>query len=348
VDGPPTPLLPLSSQPAHEPWPTRAWRGEEDLPPPPAELVDAGWDDLLHDAASVGETWALVLVQGGRLVAEGYAAGRTPDQTVRSWSAAKSVLHAAVGLLHHEGRLGPTDRIAAPEWPADDERQAITVEHALRMEDGLRWREDYEQGATGSDVQEMLFGAGKPDVGAYVAARPLAHPPGTVHGYSSGTSNLLSRRVAQVVGPGAPYQRWVDDRLFGPLGMRSALLRLDHAGTWVASSYVFATPRDLARFGLLYLRDGTWEGTRLLPEGWVDHARTASPVSGTERYGAHWWVHDDPYGTFAAQGHRTQRILVSPALDSVLVRIGDTPPEQAEAVDQALRRILDAVAASGG
>jgi CubicO group peptidase (beta-lactamase class C family) len=308
---------------------------------------DAGWDDLLHDPFRVGRTWALLLVQGGRLVAEAYGDGRTAQDTLRSWSVAKSVLHAAVGLLHHEGRLGPADRIAAPEWEHDDERQAITVAHALRMEDGLRWEEDYAEGSATSDVQEMLFGAGKPDVGGYVAARPLAHPPGAVHCYSSGTSNLLSRRVAQVVGPGAAYQRWLADRLWGPIGMRSALPRFDAAGTWVASSYVFATARDLARFGLLYLRDGTWDGRRLLPEGWVDEARTPSPVSGSERYGAHWWVHDDPHGTFAAHGHRTQRVLVSPALDTVLVRIGDTDPDQAEHVDTALGQILAAVAAAG-
>jgi CubicO group peptidase (beta-lactamase class C family) len=329
------------------PWPTHAWQGGDEPAALARALHGAGWHDLLHDVARFGETWAMVAVQGGRPVAEGYHAGRTPEQTLRSWSVAKSVLHAAVGVALHDGHLGPHDTIAAPEWGGGDERQAITVEHCLRMEDGLRWDEDYLPGSTTSDVQVMLFGSGKADVGAYAASRPQQHPPGAVHAYSSGTSNLLSRRLAHAVGSGDRYQRWLDDRLFGPIGMQSALPRLDAAGTWIASSYVFATARDLARFGLLYLRDGTWDGRRILPEGWVDHARTPTPSSGLERYGAHWWVRDDEHGTFAAQGHRTQRILVIPGLDTVLVRIGDTPLEQADAVDAALDEVLQAIADVG-
>ena len=84
--------------------------------------------------------------------------------------------------------------------------------------------------------------------------------------------------MARTVGPGEPYARFLHGRLFGPLGMASADPEFDEAGTWVASSYVRATARDFARFGLLYLRDGMWDGVRLLPPGWVDYARTMVSV----------------------------------------------------------------------
>ncbi|OWY61549.1 hypothetical protein B7486_63210, partial [cyanobacterium TDX16] len=247
MDAPEPPLVSLPSQPAGVPWPTHAWPVSDEHATLARAVDDGGGRDLLQDVARFGETWALLVLQGGRLVWEGYGPGHAAEQTLRSWSVAKSVLHAAVGVALHDGHLGPHDTIAAPEWGEGDARQAITVEHCLRMEDGLRWDEDYAEGATASDVQEMLFGSGKADVGAYAAGQPLAHGPGTVHAYSSGTSNLLSRRLGHAVGPGDRYQRWLDDRLFGPIGMQSALPRLDAAGTWIASSYVFATARDLAR-----------------------------------------------------------------------------------------------------
>lgn len=312
-----------------------------------AALADAGWDDLAAGAEPFGPTFALLLVVGGGVVAEQHAPGHGPAQTARSWSMAKSVLHAAVGLAVGDGRIALDAPLAAPGWAADDPRSAITVEHALRMVDGLDWVEDYDEGASRSDVQEMLFGAGRDDVAAYAAGRPLAHPPGEAFCYSSGTSNLLAQHLARAVGGPDATAALLHDRLFDPLGATSARPRFDRAGTWIASSYLFATARDFARFGLLYLHDGTWGGRRILPEGWVEHARTPTPASGVERYGAHWWRRDDGWGTFQAQGYATQRIVVCPALDTVVVRLGETPPGHGEAVDAVLGGVLGAVAAHG-
>jgi CubicO group peptidase (beta-lactamase class C family) len=116
----------------------------------------------------------------------------------------------------------------------------------------------------------MLFGAGQDDVAHFAANRPLAAPPGARFNYSSGTSNIISSVAARNVGIGDKYAQFLRERLFGRIGMHSATPEFDHAGTWVASSYVRASARDFARFGLLYLRDGVWDGARLLPEGWVD------------------------------------------------------------------------------
>ena len=109
--------------------------------------------------------------------------------------------------------------------------------------------------------------------------------------------------------------------------MASASARFDPAGTWIGSSFVFASARDFARFGLLYLRDGVWEGERVLPEGWVEYARTATPGSAGE-YGAHWWLPPGGEGMFSANGYRGQYVFVAPARDVVAVRLGESTAEQ--------------------
>ena len=240
---------------------------------------------------------------------------------------AKSMLHAAVGVLVGDGRLevdGPAD---VPLWRgAGDPRGAITLQHLLEMRDGLAFVEDYED-AEHSDVIAMLFGAGQSDMAAFAADRALAAEPGSRFNYSSGTSNIISGIVARTVGPGEAYRAFLDERLFGPIGMSSARVTFDDAGTWVASSYAHATARDYAKFGLLYLRDGMWEGRRLLPEGWVDHGRRGA-VCRSRRRGLLWPpLVDcaDTTGRFWAAGHDGQYIDISPSLDLVTVRLGRTP-----------------------
>jgi CubicO group peptidase (beta-lactamase class C family) len=332
------PLVPLPSQPDGVPWPTEEWPRAE---PPAAvagrlaELVD----EITTDTARYGTTYAVGVVHRGRLLVERYGGELehwdrpdepvTPDTRLLSWSMAKSILHAVVGILVGEGRLSLTDPAPVPEWSdPDDPRHAITLEHLLTMRDGLDFSEVYDDSGV-SHVIEMLFGEGRADMAAYAAARPLAHPPDTVFNYSSGTSNIVSGIVARVVGPGEPYRRFLHDRLFGPLGMRSADPRLDDAGTFAASSYVYATARDYLRFGLLYLRDGVWEGRRLLPEGWVDHARRIRSYDPDEDrwYGAHWWSVGDELGTFWASGYEGQSLMLCPPLDLLVVRLGRSPEE---------------------
>jgi len=336
-------LPPLPAQPPDVPWPTGRWPEAE-----PEEGVDrrrlgAAADELLQHppSESHGETLALLAVHRGRLVLERYAPGRGPEDTFPSWSMAKSILHAAVGRLLERGRLSLHEPAALPAWSAPgDPRGAITLEHLLRMVDGLDFAEDYVD-ARRSDVIEMLFGEGRDDVAGYAAARPAAHPPGSVWSYSSGTSNLVAAVAGRAVGGGREgMARFLREEIFAPLGMRSAEPRFDAAGTFIGSSFVFASARDFARFGLLYLRDGTWEGKRWLPAGWVDHARTPTPASRGE-YGAHWWLALDGSGTFHASGYRGQYIAVVPRRDLVLVRLGLSTPEQRGAVLRALRSAVE-------
>jgi CubicO group peptidase (beta-lactamase class C family) len=322
-------LVPLPAQPAGVPWPTDEWPSGE---PPPA--LDPLLDDLIGDTDRYGTTWAVAVVQGGRLLAERYGGALEhwdrpaepvePGTRLLSWSMAKSMLHAVVGMLVAEGRLDLHAPAPVPEW-ADphDPRSAITLEHLLTMRDGLDFNEEYDVGVV-SHVVEMLFGEGQHDMAHYAASRPAAGPPGTVFSYSSGTSNIVSGIVARAVGPGEPYRRFLQERLFDPLGMRSADPRFDDAGTFLGSSFVYATARDFLRFGLLYLRDGVWEDRRLLPEGWVDHARRIRSYDEAEDrwYGAHWWSVGDDLGTFWASGFEGQSMMVCPPLDLLAVRLG--------------------------
>lgn len=328
-------LVPLPTQPEGTTWPTTSWPTGE---APPDVGLDRLVDDLVDDTARYGTTHAVAVVHRGRLVAERYAGTIEhwdaddepvgPETRLLSWSMAKSVLHAAVGILVGDGRLSLHEPAPVPAWrtDADDPRAGITLEHLLTMRDGLAFREEYVDGDA-SDVIEMLFGGGQHDVAAFAAARPAVHRPGEVFNYSSGTSNIVSRLVGDVVGGGAEgYESFLRTELFEPLGMRSPEPRFDEAGTFIASSSLYATALDYARFGLLYLRDGVWEGRRLLPDGWVDHGRRARSFDAENDrwHGAQWWVLGDDVGTFWANGYEGQFILCVPALDLVAVRLGKT------------------------
>jgi CubicO group peptidase (beta-lactamase class C family) len=188
----------------------------------------------------------------------------------------------------------------------------------------------------------MLFGEGQADMAAFAAAFPLEHEPGTVFNYSSGTTNIVARLVGDLYGGHDGIDRLLHDRLFGPLGMTSATPKYDDVGTFVGSSYVYATARDFARFGQLYL-DG---GRDVLPRAWVDEARRPTPLDtgeGEQPYGAHWWLFPDVAGSFAAQGYEGQRTLVVPDLDLVVVRLGVTPAELKPNLDRWLVALVDAL-----
>ncbi|HEY5106487.1 MAG TPA: serine hydrolase [Caulobacteraceae bacterium] len=278
----------------------------------------------------LGETHAIVIVQAGRLVFERYAKGFDKDATCPSWSMAKSITQALVGLLVGDGRLDIAAPAPVSQWRGKgDPRGQITLDQLLRMSSGLGFIEHYVQGEP-SDVIEMLFGAGKDDVAAFAASFALAHPPGDFFSYSSGTTNIVSRCAAEALGAdGAGFEAFMRRRLFEPLGMQSVVPKFDAAGTFIGSSYCFASPRDFARFGLLYLRDGVWDGARLLPPGWVDYARTPTfqqpggEIDGP--YGAHWWLDKAGPGSFSANGYDGQSITLCPDRDLIIVRNGATP-----------------------
>jgi hypothetical protein len=198
------------------------------------------------------------------------------------------------------------------------------------MRSGLKFSEVYADFS--SDVIEMLFN--QPDTAAYAARQPLNFTPGTTWNYASGTSNILSAIVRRTVGDPA-YWGWPREVLFDPLGMTSATLEPDASGTFVCSSFMFATARDWARFGQLFLQDGTWDGRRILPVDWVKFSTTPTSQSPLGNFGAHWWLRLGPEiggGTnaaarisrdaFFAIGHEAQTLTVIPSRQLVAVRLG--------------------------
>jgi CubicO group peptidase (beta-lactamase class C family) len=300
---------------------------------------------LLSQPPELGVTLAVVAVHGGEIVVEAYGPETDAGTTLISWSTAKSVIQALVGIAVRDGLLELDEPAPVAEWHGD-ERAAITIRHLLTMTPGLRFVEDYVDAGV-SDCLEMLFGTGQHDVAAYATALPLEHSPGTVWNYSSGTTNIVARILGERVGGGRDgMHAWMTEQLFGPLGMTSADPRFDEAGTFVGSSYLYASARDFARFGSLYL-DG---GRNILPTGWVEFARTPVPVVPPDEpfgYGAHWWLWADWPGAFAAHGYEGQYILVVPDRDLVLVRLGKTPADLRPNLVAVLRDLVEEIAMAG-
>ena len=311
-------------------------------------LMEAAANRLMEGGEQLGRTDALMVRQGGETLLERHGAGLDASSTLKSWSVAKSMLHAAVGILVSEGRLDPQQPAAVPEWSEPrDPRGAITLGDLLRMQPGLRWNEDYVDGE-GSDVIRMLFERDwEPvaDTGGHAASKDLVAPPGTLLNYSSGTSNIVSRIVAGVVGPADEYDQWLRRELFGPLGMESASPRYDEVGTWIASSYCFCTVGDFARFGELYLHGGMVGSRRILSGEWVATARTPTSTDTDGRtHSAHWWIwQGGPPDAYFCSGYEGQYIIVVPSLDAVVVRLGQTPTELRDNVVMELNTMMAAL-----
>ncbi|MBL6691729.1 MAG: serine hydrolase, partial [Pseudomonadales bacterium] len=177
----------------------------------------------------------------------------------------------------------------------------------------------------------MLMFDGRHDTGAFAAEKSLEHSPGSHWYYSSGTTNIICRILKDIVGGGASGMlRFMNDELFEPIGVRTATPKFDTSGTFIGSSFLMAIPQDFARFGLLYLRGGTWDGQEILPEQWVDYGRSPTYHSDEECYGAHWWINPANTRQFYASGYDGQRILLDPDRDTIVVRLGRTPIEEVD------------------
>jgi CubicO group peptidase (beta-lactamase class C family) len=308
--------------------------GPEALPPPELAAALARAFDEPNAAAGgpLRQTLAVVVAHRGRLVAERYAEEMGPATPLLGWSMSKSVIAALVGVAVGEGRLELARPAPVPEWQSPgDPRGAITLDQLLRMSSGLAFDETY--GAV-NDVSRMLFT--RADTGAFAASFPLAHPPDTFWSYSSGTTNVVSRILRDSFdGDLAAMWLWARARLFDPIGLRSAIFEPDASGSFIGSSFFFASARDWARLGELHLRDGVWRGERVLPRGWVEYVTTPTPAAPQGRYGAHWWLNAGdperperrlwpalPRDAVAMRGHSGQYVVVVPSAELVVVRLG--------------------------
>lgn len=352
-------LVPVSAQSA-KPWPVGDAPVAKRQKAAEAKLDRAALDRAVSaafDEQNVGgypDTRAIVVVQGGAIVAERYAPGFERSTRMLGWSATKSIMGTLVGLLVDDGVLKLDDPAPVPEWQGkDDPRAQITLRQLLTMSSGLKFVESY---LPGNESIKMLFEAG--DMGALAAAMPLEHAPGTFWSYSSGTTNILSRIVFDATGGTLEgMTRFAQTRLFEPAGMSSALIEPDESGVLVGSSYGYATARDWARYGLLHLNKGEANGKRLLSPQWLDFALTPTPASARPSYGAQLWLNrataddegrkvlqDVAPDAFMAMGHNHQIVAVIPSQDAVIVRLGWTPEGQKFDWNKYLSQIANALA----
>ena len=300
-----------------------AWPSGPPLPAEVAEQVDAAVDAAFADGLG---TRGVVALHEGSVVGERYAEGFDADTRQLGWSMSKSVTSAMVGRLVADEELAVDEADLLEAWRGDA-RSGITVEDLLRMSSGLEWDETY---ALGTTITEMLYDTA--DMGAFAAAQPLESAPGTVQEYSSGTTNALCDVLHERTGLGTEMAR---ELVFAPLGMSSAVLEPDAAGDLVCSSYLWATPRDWARFGQWYLQEGQWEGQQLLHPEYVAWSTRVEGARGESGHAAHWWANRTadgplrhpqmPQDAYWASGHDGQRVVVVPSADLVVVRTGFSP-----------------------
>ncbi|MFM9862528.1 MAG: serine hydrolase domain-containing protein [Micropepsaceae bacterium] len=296
---------------------------------------------------------AVVIVKDGRIVAERYATGIGPETPLPSFSIAKSVTNALVGILAGQVKLNVNAPAPVAAWRnANDPRATITLDNLIRMASGLALE---ETGSGFDPVSRMLYVEN--DMAAYAHTGTLATAPGTRFDYTSANTLIVADIVKRAIGGGqAGYVRFAQDELFAPAGMRRVTMEFDGVGTQVASTSILAPARDWARFGQLFLNDGvTANGTRILPEGWVAYSKKATAASS---YGAGFWTNESedefavlrtkagmPRDTFFASGNRGQRIYIIPSERMVVVRLGMThrPPDFDIAAD--IRLLREALAA---
>jgi CubicO group peptidase (beta-lactamase class C family) len=290
------------------------------------------------DSQRLRNTKAVVVIHNGQLVAEKYAEGIDTNTALIGWSMSKSVTNLLIGILVGDGKLSLQQAAPVPVWHlnTDDPRSAISIDHLLRMSSGLEFGEHY---ALYSDVTRML--SVESDAAGFAASKPLFVEPDSLWAYSSGTSNILAGIIKQSVGGTfQDYYEFPQKRLFQPLGIRSASMETDHNGTFISSSYMYASARDWARLGQLCLQDGYWQGQPLLPEGWINYSTTATPNNPKNNFGAHFWLNaepDDPSkqrvwpslpaDTYSMNGFQGQRVIIVPSKNLVVVRMGFSPGE---------------------
>ena len=350
------PLKASSEQRSNRPWPAGNHGPVVSLPAGvDAEKLDEAMDAAFAEPGPQNprKTRAVVVVYDGQLIAERYAPGFDLNTPQLGWSMSKSVTNALVGLLVQQGKLDLHRQAPVPEWQkANDPRQKITLDELLRMSSGLEFSEEY---APFSDAVYMFYDSY--DFAAYAANKPLEAEPDAKFHYSSGAANIIARIIRQTIEKVSyNYYEYMYQNLFYKIGMFSMVLEPDPSGTFVGSSYTFATPRDWARFGLLYLQDGVWNGERILPEGWVKYTTTPTPRAPRGEYGALFWLNAGspsdasdrmmpsvPADTFYARGFQEQRVFIVPSKRLVLVRFGATSDRSAWNDDAFVAGILSAL-----
>lgn len=270
------------------------------------------------------KTLGVAVIYDNVLVGEEYLEGYDEFTKFHGWSMTKTVTGALAGALVMEGKLDMKAPTGIAEW-AGDHRKNITVENIFHMSSGLDWIENY---FTISDATVMLMQSD--DMFASVIACEAAHEPGSYWNYSSGDANLLSGLIRRSIGDDDAYHGYAYSRLFHRIGMLNTVVETDANGLFVASSFSYGSTRDWARFGLLFLNNGIFEGDTVLAPEWIKYMKTAAPASNGTYAGTFWLkepkveneLKDVPDDLFFADGFLGQRVYIIPSKKLVVVRMG--------------------------
>jgi len=298
---------------------------------------------LITDNAYNGDAFAFMVLHKGIPVAEAYKPQFNRKTRLLSWSMAKSFINAMVGILVKQSKLDILKPTGLDEWK-QDERSKITLNDLMQMQSGLKWNEDY---GNRSDVTLMLHC--ESDMGHFALARPIAYTTGTHWYYSSGSTNIVSKLIRRQFVNDSAYYVFANNQLFNKIGTPDAVFEADPSGTRVGSSYLYATARDYARFGLLFMNDGVFNGERILPEGWVKYTTSAASASNGV-YGSFFWINRSkrlpsaPEDMFACDGHDGQHIFILPTQELVIVILGYSPTSKGGMdTDRLLKDILSSL-----
>ena len=317
------------------------------------EKLDAAVDAAFVDTSEhkTHDTRAILVVYRGEIIAEKYADGFGRESRFLGWSASKSVTSALIGTMVTDNMLALDEAPAVPEWISDDDvRKQITLRNLLDMTSGLEFAEPYDPG---SDSTNMLFR--ERYMAQYAASKAAESPPDTRWYYSSGTTNILSRILMDRAGGTLEdVHSYAWNNFFEPVGMTSAVFESDASGAHVGSSYFYATARDWARFGLLFLNKGRVGEKQVLSKEWVAYSRSITPLAPQGKYGAQFWKNsghperdegrimpDAPRDLFLANGYAGQHIAIVPSKNAVVIRLGWTNREADFDLNKHFSAILD-------
>lgn len=291
-----------------------------------AKLEKALTDAFDAEGKKNKRTRSIVILHDNKLVAEKYDTGFDKNSRILGWSMTKSLTATYFGILQKQGKININNPAPISEWK-NDERSKITLNNLIQMNSGLEWEEKYDKIC---DATKMLFEA--EDMAKVQLEKPLIGIPNQTWNYSSGTSNLLSSILRDQFKTHQEYLDFWYSSLIDKIGMHSMLVETDMVGNYVGSSYAWATTRDWAKFGLLYLRNGNWNGEQLFDESWSKYVAAPTNTS-NGRYGGHFWLNaggkypDAPKDMYYASGFQGQKIFIIPSMDLVIVRFGLTDDE---------------------
>lgn len=335
-------LLPLSAHADNVRWPTPDWAVS---PAPMTSAECQGFENFAVTSKTLA-TDGLVVIKDGAIQYEYYAPKYGPEQPHILWSVSKTITGALLGIAVQEGKISLDQKLADfyPLTNAPAGYDQITISDLFYMDTGFIWDEYYAGDTKNSPVLSMLYGAGRDDMAAYTATRPMIpQGPGYEWNYSTGTPVLTMGVLKKVYG--ADYATLPWDKLFGPLGIKNAVFERDAAGTFVGGAYAMLTPRDLARVAYLYLNNGVWEGQKILSDDWLEKTLTVSPgylspgtvvtnITDTGVYAGSMWLNQavkpglgqpypaSPSDMYLGIGHFGQFMIVLPTQHMVIARTG--------------------------